>query len=120
MSLRNTFVLLSRNQNRNFSSWKWRRWIWGTKEYKVATYTFNDALSRDFVGLSVTNWWNNVKPSTVIRETVVADAGVYYASVNLADDVAVGSFTIQAETMFSQLIPSNQTETPLLDLKCSQ
>ncbi|MCH7386628.1 hypothetical protein MMO39_04840 [Acinetobacter modestus] len=88
----------------------------GTKEYKVATYTFNDALSRDFVGLSVTNWWNNVKPSTVIRETVVADAGVYYASVNLADDVAVGSFTIQAETMFSQLIPSNQTETPLLDL----
>jgi len=88
----------------------------GTKEYKVATYTFNDALSRDFVGLSVTNWWNNVKPTTVIRETVVADAGVYYASVNLADDVAVGSFTIQAETMFSQLIPSNQTETPLLDL----
>lgn len=88
----------------------------GTKEYKVATYTFNDALNRDFVGLSVTNWWNNVKPTTVIRETVVADAGVYYASVNLADDVAVGSFTIQAETMFSQLIPSNQTETPLLDL----
>lgn len=88
----------------------------GTKEYKVATYTFNDALSLDFVGLSVTNWWNNVKPTTVIRETVVADAGVYYASVDLADDVAVGSFTIQAETMFSQLIPSNQTETPLLDL----
>lgn len=85
-------------------------------EYKVATYAFQDALSRDFVGVSSTQWYNNVKPATTLRDSIVADAGVYYASVNLANDVSVGSFTIQAETMFSQLIPSNQTETPLLDL----
>ncbi|MCM1959042.1 hypothetical protein NCZ17_06610 [Acinetobacter modestus] len=89
----------------------------GEKECKVATYTFNDSLSRDFTGLSILQWWQGtVKPSTILRETVVADSGKYNASVNLADDVSVGSFTIQAETMFSQLIPSNQTETPLLDL----
>lgn len=88
----------------------------GTKEYKIATYTFNDALSRDFIGLSVTNWWNNVKPTTVIRETVVADSGKYNASVELVEDVVVGSFTVQAKSMFAQLIPSSQTETPLLDL----
>lgn len=85
-------------------------------EYKVATYSFQDPLSRDFAGVSALQWYNNAKPATVIRETVVADSGNYYASVELTDDVAVGSFTVQAESMFAQLIPSSQTETPLLDL----
>jgi hypothetical protein len=85
-------------------------------EYKVATYSFQDPLSRDFVGVSALQWYNNAKPATTLRDSIVADAGVYYASVNLADDVAVGSFTVQAESIFSQLIPSPQTETPLLDL----
>ncbi|MCH7304775.1 hypothetical protein [Acinetobacter higginsii] len=85
-------------------------------EYKIATYGFKDPLARDFVGVSATQWYNNVKPATTIRDTVVADAGIYYASVDLADDVGIGSFTIPAKTMFSQLIPSSQTETPLLDL----
>ncbi|ENX63599.1 hypothetical protein F885_00341 [Acinetobacter higginsii] len=85
-------------------------------EYKIATYGFKDPLARDFVGVSATQWYNNVKPATTIRDTVVADAGIYYASVDLAEDVGIGSFTIPAKTMFSQLIPSSQTETPLLDL----
>ena len=85
-------------------------------EYKVATYSFQDPLSRDFVGVTASQWYNNAKSATVIRETVVADSGNYYASVELTDDVAVGSFTVQAESIFSQLIPSSQTETPLLDL----
>ncbi|WP_336143351.1 hypothetical protein [Acinetobacter sp. 102] len=85
-------------------------------EYKIATYGFKDPLARDFVGVSATQWYNNAKPATTIRDTVVADAGIYYASVDLADDVGIGSFTIPAQTMFSQLIPSSQTETPLLDL----
>ena len=85
-------------------------------EYKIATYSFQDPLSRDFIGVSALQWYNGAKPATVIRETVVADSGNYYASVELTDDVAVGSFTLQAESMFAQLIPSSQTETPLLDL----
>lgn len=85
-------------------------------EYKIATYSFQDSLSRDFVGVSALQWYNNAKPATTIRDSIVADAGVYNASVGLADDVAVGSFTVQAESIFSQLIPSSQTETPLLDL----
>lgn len=85
-------------------------------EYKVATYSFQDPLSRDFVGVTASQWYSNVKPATTLRDSIVADAGVYNASVALADDVAVGSFTVQAESIFSQLIPSSQTETPLLDL----
>ncbi|ENX13290.1 hypothetical protein F895_02594 [Acinetobacter sp. CIP 64.2] len=88
----------------------------GEKECKIATYTFNDPLSRDFVGLSILQWWQNSKSPTLIRNTVIADSGKYYASVGVAQNVGVGSFTIQAKTIFSQLIPSSQTETPLLDL----
>ncbi|MDM1019709.1 hypothetical protein QSV37_05200 [Acinetobacter sp. VNK23] len=85
-------------------------------EYKIATYGFQDPLSRDFVGVSAMDWYLNARPATTLRDSIVADAGVYNASVALADDVAVGSFTVQAESIFSQLIPSSQTETPLLDL----
>ncbi|OTG79415.1 hypothetical protein, partial [Acinetobacter sp. ANC 4648] len=85
-------------------------------EYKIATYSFNDALSRDFIGISALQWYNNAKPSTLIRETIVADSGRYYASTDLVEDVSVGSFTVNAASIFSQLIPSSQVETPLLDL----
>ena len=85
-------------------------------EYKVATYSINDPLERDFIGLSAIQWYNGANSTTIIRDTLVADTGNYYASVGVADDVAVGSFTVQAESMFAQLIPSSQTETPLLDL----
>ena len=64
-------------------------------EYKVATYSFQDPLSRDFVGVSALQWYNNAKPATTLRDSIVADAGVYNASVGLADDVAVGSFTVR-------------------------
>lgn len=85
-------------------------------EYKIATYGFQDPLSRDFIGVSALQWYNNTKPATTVRNTVVADSGKYSASVNLSEDVSVGSFTIGASSIFSQLIPSSQTETPLLDL----
>ncbi|UTO20613.1 hypothetical protein NGC85_05895 [Acinetobacter sp. Z1] len=85
-------------------------------EYKIATYSFQDPLSRDFIGVSALQWYNNTKSATTVRNTVVADSGKYSASVNLSEDVSVGSFTIGASSIFSQLIPSSQTETPLLDL----
>lgn len=85
-------------------------------EYKLGTYSINDSLERDFIGLSASQWYKGSKSPTIIRDTIVADTGKYYASVELADDVAVNSFTIQAASIFSQLIPSSQTETPLIDL----
>ena len=85
-------------------------------EFKIATYSFNDPLSRDFIGVSATQWYNNTKPATIIRDTIVADSGRYYASVDLVEDVNVGSFTVNAESIYAQLIPSSQIETPLLDL----
>ncbi|MBJ8441017.1 hypothetical protein [Acinetobacter junii] len=88
-------------------------------EYKVATYDLNDPLEIDFVGLSATQWYQGTKSTTIIRDTLVADTGKYYASTDLVEDANVGQFTVQAASIFSQLVPAAQIETPLVDLNAS-
>ncbi len=85
-------------------------------EYKIATYSLNDALKSDFVGLTARQWYNGSVSTSIIRETLVADTGEYYASVGIRNNVAVASTTIQAKSIFTQLVPASQVETPLLDL----
>lgn len=88
-------------------------------EYKVATYDLNDPLEIDFVGLSASQWYQGTKSTTIIRDTLVADTGKYYASTDLVENANVGQFTVQAESIFSQLVPAAQIETPLVDLNAS-
>ena len=89
-------------------------------EYKIATYTINDPLERDFVGLTARQWYGgNTQSKTIIRESLVADTGEYCASVKLASDAQVGEFTVNASSMFTQLIPSAQTETPIIDVNAA-
>ncbi|WP_180158858.1 hypothetical protein [Acinetobacter sp. YH01026] len=89
-------------------------------EYKIATYTINDPLERDFVGLTARQWYGGTTQSkTIIRESLVADTGEYCASVKLASDAQVGEFTVNASSMFTQLIPSAQTETPIVDVNAA-
>ena len=88
-------------------------------EYKIATYSLNDALGVDFVGLSARQWYNGEKSKTIIRDTIVADTGLYYSSTALASDAGVGEFTVNAKSIFAQLIPSAQTETPIIDVNAA-
>lgn len=88
-------------------------------QYKVATYTINDPLERDFVGLTARQWYDGQASKTIIRESLVADTGEYCASVKLASDAQVGEFTVNASSMFTQLIPSAQTETPIIDVNAA-
>lgn len=88
-------------------------------KYKSATYSINDPLERDFIGLSAQQWYQGAKSTTIIRDTLVADSGNYYASVELTEDANVGQFTVQAGSIFSQLVPAAQIETPLVDLNAS-
>lgn len=89
-------------------------------EYKIATYTINDPLERDFVGLTARQWYaGSAQSKTIIRESLVADTGEYCASVKLASDAKVGDFTVNASSMFAQLIPSAQTETPIIDVNAA-
>ena len=88
-------------------------------EYKIATYTVNDALDVDYVGLSAQQWYSGQVSKTIIRDSMVADTGSYYASVGLSEDVQVGEFTVNAESIFSQIIPSAQTESPIVDVNAA-
>lgn len=87
--------------------------------YKVATYQLNDALERDYVGLTAEQWAKGGKSRTVLCESIVADSGYYYSSTKLKENASVGEYTVQAESMFTQLIPSAQTETPILDVSAA-
>lgn len=88
-------------------------------EYKVATYSLNDPLEVDFVGLSARQWYNGEKSKTIIRDTIVADTGLYYSSTALTSEANVGEFTVNAKSIFAQLIPSAQTETPIIDVNAA-
>ena len=89
-------------------------------EYKIATYQINDPLERDFVGLSARQWYaGNTTSKTILRDTIVADTGLYYSSTQLASDANVGEYTVNADSMFTQLIPSAQSETQIIDVNAA-
>lgn len=88
-------------------------------EYKIASYLLNDPLDIDFVGLSARQWYSGQASKTIIRDSIVADTGSYYASAGLSEDVQVGEFTVNAESIFSQIIPSAQTESPIIDVNAA-
>lgn len=88
-------------------------------EYKITTYSINDPLDQDYVGLSARQWYSGEKSETILRDTIVADTGKYYASSNLKSAAKVGEFTVNAESIFAQLVPSAQTETPIVDVNAA-
>jgi len=88
-------------------------------EYKIATYSINDPLDQDYVGLSARQWYSGEKSETILRDTIVADTGKYYASSNLKSDAKVGEFTVNAESIFAQLVAAAQTETPIVDVNAA-
>ncbi|MBB4834968.1 hypothetical protein [Acinetobacter schindleri] len=88
-------------------------------EYKIATYSLNDALEIDFVGLSARQWYAGNPSKTIIRDTIVADTGLYYSSTDLSTNASVGEYTVNAKSIFAQLIPSAQTESPIIDVNAA-
>ena len=88
-------------------------------EYKIATYGLSDALKTDFVGLSAKQWYNGEKSTTTLRDTIVADTGKYYASANLKESAGVGDYSVVAKDVYTQLVPSAQTETPMVNINAA-
>jgi len=88
-------------------------------EYKIATYGLSDALKADFVGLSAKQWYSGEKSTTIIRDTIVADTGKYYSSANLQEAAQVGDYSVVAKDVYTQLVPSAQTETPMVNINAA-
>lgn len=87
--------------------------------YKIATYSFDQELDQDYIGVTAQQWYNGQKSRTIVRETIVADSGRYYSTVPLANDAHVNEFTVKVDSVFAQLVPSAQAETPIIDVNAA-
>ena len=99
----------------------------GPKDYKawVVTVAISDALRNDFKGSPPSPYFYRTATAgsptlapnnTKVRDTVVADAGTYVGVSPVAQAASLGAFTVYADTVYTQLVPSAQTETPLADI----
>ena len=89
----------------------------------VLTLKLSDPLLVDFAGFDVTR----AEPTkaqtalaTKISESIVTDAAKYQGVVELEEEALIGDFTIKAETIFTQLVPSAQIETAIADARTNQ
>lgn len=83
----------------------------------VLTLGLSDRLRFDFTGSPASRLFTRLSTATLIRETVVADAGTYVGVVPLVAAAQTGDFSVQASSIYTQLVPSAQTETPLADIR---
>jgi hypothetical protein len=85
------------------------------QDYKasVVTVSISDALRYDFTGSPASRTFTRIGSATRVRDTVVADAGTYVGVVPLTQAASVGDFTIKGASIYTQLVPSAQTETPI-------
>jgi len=91
----------------------------GDQDYKanIVTVSISDALRYDFTGSPSTREFKRASNGTKIRDTVVADAGTYVGVVPLAESASIGDFTVRGSSIFTQLVPSAQTETAISDVR---
>lgn len=79
----------------------------------IVTLEISDALRYDFTGSPPSRLFTRANGSTKTRDTVVADAGTYVGVVPLTQAANLGDFTIKGESIYTQLVPSAQTESPI-------
>lgn len=89
-------------------------------ELSIHTCEITDPLTREFTGWTPQEFRNGQVTTTQgrsrIRETRIADASKYYSSKKLTRAVAKGEATIQVDSIYTNLVPSTQSEAPLSDL----
>lgn len=88
-------------------------------ERVVATVEFGDSLQYNFTGLTVPEFYSNIATTrrAILREARVADAAKYYSASRLAAPVtAMQSRQVMIDSIYTQVVPSTQVETPLLQL----
>lgn len=82
----------------------------------IVRLDLSDSLRHAFSGHAVNRTDTyNYTGKTRLRDTTVADAAQYYGSQPLAESAAIGDRSIKVNSVYTQLVPSTQTETPVVD-----
>lgn len=86
------------------------------------TIGLSDSLRADYPGFEAFRKDTNLSftGKTKVYNTIVADAARYYGVVKLDQDASIGDFTLQAEGIFTQLVPSTRVEVPIADARMNQ
>lgn len=82
----------------------------------VVTIEISDPLRFTFEGPTVQDFEiSGTLPRAICRDTRVANAATYYGIAQLVLDAAIGSVDVRVDNVFTQLVPSAQSETPIID-----
>ncbi|NDP57999.1 MAG: hypothetical protein GZ090_01390 [Oxalobacteraceae bacterium] len=81
----------------------------------VVSCEISDPLRTDFPGSPPSEFFARATLGAKVRETSVADAAVYAGVVPLIAPAAIGDLQLSASSIFTQLVPSAQTEIPIVD-----
>lgn len=98
---------------------EFQRTVDQTVSRNVVTIEFGDTLTKTFNGLSVPEFYQNAATNrrAILREARVADAAKYYSASRLAEPVtAMTSRQVKINSIYTQVVPSTQVETPLQQL----
>lgn len=96
---------------------EFQRTVSETVSRNVVTIEFGDTLNKTFNGLTVPEFYQNANTSrrAILREARIADAAKYYSASRLAEPVvAMQSRQVKINSIFTQVVPSTQVETPIL------
>lgn len=81
----------------------------------VSQLDLSDALRYNFPGSPPDRSFGRNTTKTLIRDTTVADAAVYYGASPLTVAGAIGDSAIKVSSIYTQLVPNSRTETSALD-----
>jgi len=89
--------------------------ISGSATRKIAHIDVGDPLRYTFHGGEITPYDNSSNQSKLYT-TTVADAANYFGVMELTQPLTTGDITVNVDSIFTHLVPSAQSEAPLLDL----
>ena len=75
----------------------------------------SDALRYNFPGSPPDRGFGRNATKTLIRDTTVADAAVYYGAAPTVLSAAIGDSVVRVSSIYTQLVPNARTETIALD-----
>ncbi len=80
---------------------------------ELLTLDLNNPLQETFPGIEPTPY--TTKALTRVHRTIVADASKYYGVKKTTQEHTPGQFELRVDSIYNQLVPTSQVETPLLD-----
>lgn len=86
---------------------------------RVVTCSFASSFDQGFTGFDAVRLDANINYTgkTRVFDTVVADAAQYFGIASLSQAGAIGDVNIKVDSIYTNLLPSSQAETPLVDLQ---